>query len=176
MNRASHTGGCWFIFLTFCMQRRRVLYNHNVTRQKTRSGLWENEPPSCSPPLWWVHCFAAWWLLLFCWALEVNAASTLIYNIYLVLMSFCHAVFWLKAETEEMKWHLSRKTSIIYFWKSFFFLTRFSSCSCCVMTRLYLTCFHTHYSYNQETHFKRRSLPACLWHHKEKPILVAYSA
>ncbi len=45
MNRASHICGFWFIFLTFCMQRRRVLYNHNVTRQKKRSGLWENKPP-----------------------------------------------------------------------------------------------------------------------------------
>lgn len=46
MNRVSHACGFWFIFLTFCMQRRHVLYNHNVTRQKKRSGLWENKPPA----------------------------------------------------------------------------------------------------------------------------------
>lgn len=34
MNRASHVCGFWFISLTFCMQRRRVPYNRNVTRQK----------------------------------------------------------------------------------------------------------------------------------------------
>lgn len=76
MNRASHICGFWFIFLTFCMQRRRVLYNHNVTRQKKRSGLWENKPPAFSP-LWWVHCFASQRLLLYCWASEVYVASDL---------------------------------------------------------------------------------------------------
>lgn len=77
MNRVSHICGFWFIFLTFCMQRRHVLYNHNVTCQKKRSGLWENKPPSFSPALWWVYCFAWQRLPLCCWALEVCVVSNL---------------------------------------------------------------------------------------------------
>lgn len=103
MNRASHIRGFWFIFLTFCMQRRRVLYDHNVTRQKTRSGLWENKLPSFSSsvmsPLFCL-AVAAFILLstgsLRCLQLKIHA-----------LMSGSHVMFWLKAETESIKWHLS---------------------------------------------------------------------
>lgn len=45
--------------------------------RKKRSGLWENKPPSFSPPRWWVYCFASQWLLLYCWALEVYVARNL---------------------------------------------------------------------------------------------------
>lgn len=62
MNHVSHICSFRFIFLTFCMQRRHVLFNHNVTCQKKRSGLWENTNTSSLPPsLWWLYCFAVLW-------------------------------------------------------------------------------------------------------------------
>lgn len=76
MNRASHKRGLWFIFLTFCMQRRRVRRNRaNVTSRKTRSGLWEkkyNTPPLLSPPATSpLFCLLVLVAFFFPWALEV---------------------------------------------------------------------------------------------------------
>lgn len=129
MNRASHICGFWFIFLTFCMQRRRILYNHNVTRQKKRSGLWENKPPLFfSPPLWWVYCFASQWRLLYCWALEVHVASDLKF------MPRCEVAYVWCSEWIQL-WHLShlqwrRLISLIIlnlleYWKQHLFLCWF---------------------------------------------------